>query len=61
VVRTLTEAEARTIVAEYNHHIVLRCSDCGLLFIPGTMKRYGDQACPRCDSLSTGFVSEETL
>jgi uncharacterized paraquat-inducible protein A len=57
----LTEKEARVIVAGDDHAIVLCCSDCETYFVPGPMKRYGDQACPRCGSLSTGFVSEETL
>jgi uncharacterized OB-fold protein len=57
----ITEADARRIFARDTHVIVLRCGDCGTFFVPEALKRYGDQACPRCDSLSTGFVSEETL
>jgi hypothetical protein len=42
-------------------YIVLACNDCGTYWLPGPMRRYGDHACANCGSLSTGFVTEETL
>jgi uncharacterized OB-fold protein len=57
----ISEAQAWALIQPDDHVIVLQCNDCGEYFLPGTMKRYGDQACPNCNSLSTGFVTEETL
>jgi uncharacterized OB-fold protein len=61
-VTVITEDEARHWVLDAERtFIVLRCGDCGAYFLPAKLERYGDQACPSCGSLSTGFVTEETV
>ena len=59
VVRELTERDALFLIAQ--GWIVLECSECRALFEPKPLLRYGDHACPCCNSTNTGFVTEETL